>query len=93
NGKTFNLPSDFEGKLNLVFLAYYRNQQENIDTWLPLARKLKEETPDLMYYEIPTLQNYAQSFRNYIDNGMRRGIPDTRVRAITITLYLNQKSF
>lgn len=93
NKESFALPKDLAGKYNLVFLAYQRQQQDEVDTWIPLATKLSKEFPNLKFYELPTLPNYSKDFQNFIDNGMRSGIPDPATRAITITLYLDQKSF
>ncbi|MDX2066735.1 MAG: hypothetical protein SFX74_13445 [Fimbriimonadaceae bacterium] len=93
NEKEFQLPQDFEGELNLVLMAYVQRQQFDVNTWLPLAAQLKNEVEGLRYYELPVLATYAPAAQKFIDNGMRSGIPDPAVRAITITLYINQKSF
>jgi hypothetical protein len=93
NEKLFSLPQDFEGELNLVLMAYVQQQQFDINTWLPLAAKLKDEFSGLRYYELPVLTTYPVAAQKFIDGGMRSGIPDPAVRAITITLYINQKSF
>jgi len=34
SGKTFHLPADLEGDRNLLLIAFQREQQKNIDTWL-----------------------------------------------------------
>jgi hypothetical protein len=54
---------------------------------------LAPKYPLLRYYELPTLPNYGWLQRNFIDGGMRGGIPDKAVRARTITLYLDVKKF
>lgn len=93
NKKEYQLPADFEGDLNIVFLAYYRQQQDDVNTWLDMADAIRKEQPKVKYYELPVLASFAPEMRNFIDNGMRSGIPDPAVRAITITLYLDQKAF
>jgi len=50
-------------------------------------------SPGFQYYELPTIDRLNPLFRWFIDNGMRRGIPDSSARSRTITLYLDKPSF
>jgi hypothetical protein len=93
NEKAFNLPADFEGERNIIFVAFERWHQSQVDTWMPATQKIVEKDKTLRFYEIPTLSNMAPIARKFIDNGMRGGIPDKAVRAITITLYINKENF
>lgn len=93
SGKRYNLPQDFEGKYNVAITVYQRFQQTNVDSWGPLLERLAQKYPELRYYELPTLPNYGWLQRNFIDGGMRGGIPDKVVRARTITLYLDVLKF
>ncbi|MGD2163737.1 MAG: hypothetical protein PVG02_03100 [Anaerolineales bacterium] len=86
-------PNDFEGKLNLVFIAFQQWQQTSINTWLPFAATLEAERDDLTYYEFPTIQSMNRIFRTFINEGMRAGIPDPKSRERTITLYLDKEPF
>lgn len=92
-GKSFRLPDDFEAPLNLVFIAYQRRQQEDVDSWKPLTDDVKRRFPQVHVYELPTLARGNALFRGFIDGGMRRGIPDPAVRAATITLYVDKGRF
>jgi hypothetical protein len=92
-GDDFTLPEDFEGEINLVFIAFLREQQAEVDTWLPLARELEEAHESLRYYELPTIYEANPALRWFIKNGMRRGIKDPVARARTITLYLDKPRF
>jgi hypothetical protein len=87
------LPEDLEGALNLVLIAFQQWQQRQVDTWLPLARRLEEAYPALRYYELPTIQRLNPLARTFINEGMRAGIPDTVARERTITLYLDKRAF
>jgi hypothetical protein len=91
--RSFRLPWDFEGQANLVFVAFRRSQQVEVETWLPFAKRLVETHPGLRFYELPTLSNRVGLARYFIDNGMRRGIPDRRAREVTIPLYLEKEAF
>ena len=92
-GRTFQLPGDFEGERNVVLVAFKRHQQEDVDTWTPHLRPLVARDSRLRVYELPTLGRGYRLMRGMIDGGMRRGIPDSAVRAATITLYINKRPF
>jgi hypothetical protein len=87
------LPRDFGGDLNLVFIAFEQWQQATVDTWIPLAQQLEREYPSLRYYELPTIQTLPGLARTYINEGMRAGIPDSTARERTVTLYLDKAAF
>jgi hypothetical protein len=93
NGRELNLPSDFEGKRNLVILAFKREQQELVDSWLPTLDALLGRYPDLRFYELPTIYRGNPFFRAWLDSAMRFGIPDKQARERTITLYLDKPDF
>lgn len=93
NGKRFDLPRDFEGRLNLVVVAFQRQQQRDVDGWMPFLKTLAKDRDDLRIYELPTLGRRYRIMRPIIDGGMRGGIPDTKVRATTITLYIDKTPF
>ncbi len=92
-GRTFHLPDDFAGERNLVFIAFTRGQQADVDTWTPLAKSLLAAGTGLRSYELPTLARRYRLIRPVIDGGMRRGIPDSTTRATTITLYIDKGPF
>jgi hypothetical protein len=93
NGRSFALPGDFRAPINLVFVAYQRNQQAEVDSWKAAADDAKARRPDLAVWELPTLSRSSGLFRGFIDGGMRRGIPDVGTRAVTITLYIDKRAF
>lgn len=92
-GRTCHFPGDFEGERNIVLVAFKRHQQEDVDTWTPHLRPLAAQDPRLRVYELPTLGRRYLLMRPIIDGGMRGGIPDSAVRATTITLYINKRPF
>lgn len=92
-GRRFTLPSDFEGALNVVLVAFEREQQADVDSWTPFLDTLRKDRSDLRVYELPTLGRGYRLMRSFIDGGMRRGIPDAKVRAATITLYIDKRAF
>lgn len=91
--RQLTLPSDLEGDVNLVVIAFWRRHQALVDTWMPVARDLEKRHPDFATYELPVIQNRSRLSQWFIDSGMRAGIPDRRVRQRTITLYLDKPAF
>ena len=87
------LPKDFQGRLNLVFIAFEQWQQMEVDSWIPLAEELEAQVSGLVYYELPTIQSRNTMYQWLLNEGMRAGIPNPKTRARTITLYLNKISF
>ncbi len=92
-GRTYQLPADFEGELNLVAVAFAREHQDLVDTWAPTAARLTAADPRLRFYEVPVLTMANRMFRPFIDGGMRAGIPSRATREATITLYTDRESF
>jgi hypothetical protein len=87
------LPDGFRGRLNLVFVAFQRWQQMEVDSWSPLAEALEGSIDGLFSYELPTIESRGAVSRLFINEGMRAGIPNARVRERTITLYLEKAVF
>jgi hypothetical protein len=90
--QTLSLPEGFGGERNLLLIAFQREQQKNVDTWLHEMKRF-DWAPDFRYYELPTIDKLNPVARWFINSGMRRGIPDRNARARTITLYLDKSSF
>jgi transcriptional regulator with XRE-family HTH domain len=91
--KRLNLPQDFEGQVNLLFVAFQQWQQGEVNTWIPTAQDLEAAHPDLRYYELPTIRPLNRLAQAFINGGMRAGIPDRLARQRTITLYLDKEAF
>ena len=92
-GEHFALPADFKGALNVVLVAFKREQQGDVDSWMPFLKSVTETHHDMRTYELPVLGRGYRLMRPFIDGGMRRGIPDAAVRAATITLYIDKAPF
>jgi hypothetical protein len=93
SGRHMVLPRDFEGKLNIVIVAFYREQQLLVNSWLPAIQELMRKYPEIHMYELPTISTGYVLMKWIIDNGMRSGIKDTKTRDHTITLYTDTKKF
>jgi hypothetical protein len=92
-GKTFTLPADFAGERNVVFIAFEREQQKDVDTWVPFVGKQIAANPGTEYYELPTIKKMISLMKWTINKGMKSGIPDKGAREHTITLYIDKEPF
>ena len=93
DGKKQELPAVFKNKLNLVIVAFKREQQAEVDTWIKAIEPILKENPHLSFYEIPLIYELSAFKRMWVNNGMRLGIPDEAARKRTITVYTNRKEF
>ena len=91
-GRVLDLPEDFEGELNLVFVAFKRDQQSDVDTWVPVGESVEAEYDDVRYYELPVINRLYAPARPFIDGGMRAGIPDRHTRERTVTVYTDKRT-
>jgi len=72
NGRSLNLPADLPGKPTIVFIAYKREQQPNVNAWVEQLDL--RETGGQAWVELPVVGRGAVLFRSFVDNGMRLGI-------------------
>lgn len=87
------IPAEFDGDYNLVVLAFEREQQKDVNSWIEEADRLKAEHPDLKFYEIPVIYEMSALGRLWVNNGMQSGIPSEEDRARTITVYTDREDF
>lgn len=88
-----SLPAGLSGSYNLLFIPFQQWQQMEVNSWVPLARKLEKIYPHICYYELPTIYRMNPLAQMFINEGMRAGIPDLLSRERTITLYLEKSTF
>jgi hypothetical protein len=93
DGKRFNLPRDLKGKVNIVIIAFRREQTDIIEQWATPLKEIMKADPSLEVYELPTLSRGYSPFRWWIDGGMRAGIVNDEARRRTITIYTNKRNF
>lgn len=93
DGRTYRLPDDFEGALNLVFVAFEQTQQVQVGTWVSLAERLAADYDRLRYYALPIIDERYTGFRRFIDAGMRTTIGTAADRRRIIPLYVDSARF
>jgi lysophospholipase L1-like esterase len=87
------LPGDFEGKRNLVFVAFRHDQQPIIASWTRHDAEFEAAAPGLGVYELPTIKKMGRMIRWMITSGMSGGIPDAATREHTIPLFIDKAPF
>ena len=93
NGRAVELPRDLTGRVNLVFVAFTRAQQREVNSWQPFVAEITQRFSDVRAYELPTLAKPFALLRGYLDGIMRSGIPDPQTRETTVTLFLDKRDF
>jgi hypothetical protein len=86
-GLGVTLPSAFEGARNVVIVAFKRDHQALVDSWLPWLEAQAAVDPGLRFYEVPTIGRIWAPVRNMIDGGMARAIKEPVVLQRTLTVY------
>ncbi len=73
SGKELVLPDDTEGKVVLIGVAFVREAQGMLDSWMDYFKHLCSENE---VYELPIIESsFWKVFSGFIDGGMRSGIP------------------
>lgn len=90
NGKKFNLPQDLPAERALVLIAFEEQQQTILDTWSQGLDLINSQIP---WIEVPVISTPYILGSFIIDSGMRRGIPNPKVRDRVITLYTDRQAF
>ncbi len=82
-----HLPEDAQGQVTLILIAFQRQAQGMVDSWLDPYTKKFDDTPGFTYYEIPMIKGkWWRLFSSSIDGGMRMGIPEKK-HGHVITYY------
>ena len=92
-GEDFELPESFGADLTLAVVAFWDWQQPMVDSWIEEATFLEIQSPGFEYFEMPVIQRSTPAVQQFIDDGMRSGIPDRTAREKTVTLYVDKREF
>ncbi len=90
-GKTLQMPAAFNSKLNVVIVAFKREQQKDVDSWLAYLPQLTNE--NISVYELPIIYELNMLKRAWVNNAMRFGVKGETSRSHTITVYTNREKF
>jgi hypothetical protein len=86
-GRRLTPPGGFEGDRNVVLVAFRRQQQAAVDSWVPWLEQRSLHDPTLRFYEVPAISDAWAPARRFIDGGMAAAIGDPVVLQRTLTVY------
>jgi len=86
-GLDVELPSAFVGDRNIVAVAFQRNHQDLVDSWLPWFEHAALTDGGLRFYEVPTIGRIWAPVRKFIDGGMASAIKEPVILQRTFTVY------
>ncbi len=92
-GAKMHLPQDFAGQFNLVVISFAREQQQEVDTWIPVAQQIQSAHGNFSYYELPTTSRDNFLYRWWFDAALRSNTADKDLRSRTLTAYVSKHSF
>ncbi|MFT7144948.1 MAG: hypothetical protein ACI9TY_000173 [Alphaproteobacteria bacterium] len=92
-GEDREIPQSFTGEYNIVAVAFEREHQEAVNTWISAVDSILENHKNIAFYEVPLIYEINAPYRFWINNGMRAGIPDLEARLRTITVYTDRDKF
>ena len=81
-----SIPKSAQGKVTLVAVAFLRESQSQLDSWLgPFAEKFGN-LEGFTFYEVPMISSGYKFMRMIIDGGMRAGLPESKHKHV-VTMY------
>ena len=84
DGQAIALPQTYEGKNTLLLIGYQQKTQFDIDRWI---LGILQAEMDVQIVEVPTIAGMMpQMVQQFIDNGMRSGIPQNDWASV-VTVY------
>src|SRR3954452_12887417 len=86
-GCSLELPDAFLGASNLVVVAFRREQQAMVDSWVAWWKSIRKEHPSLRCFEIPVIATRWSPARAVIDRGMAQAVRAQEARRRTLTVY------
>ncbi len=87
-----SIPDSCRGKVTLIAVAFLRENQSQLDSWLePFIKKFGGQE-NFTFYEVPMISSGYKFMRFIIDNGMRGGLPEFKHKHV-VTIYGDVQSY
>jgi len=91
-GQQTTIPDAAAGKVTLICVAFLRENQQQLDSWLnPFYEKFGSRD-DIMFYEVPMISGGYKFMKLIIDGGMRGGLPEFKHKHV-VTMYGDVDSY
>jgi hypothetical protein len=81
------LPAGLPGEWNVVIVAFRRQQQDLVDSWVPWLEERAAVMSWLRFVELPAIGLQWQPARSAIDGGMAAASRGQQTRRRTLTVY------
>ena len=88
-----NLPTDLEGRANLLLISFAPEQSKDIDTWMDTARALQHMNFLFRYYRMPVSNQENMIYRWWDSSSLRSVETDPETWHWIVPLYLNKDHF
>jgi hypothetical protein len=88
-----NLPTDLEGKVNLLLISFEPEQSKDIDTWMPAAQAIQHMNFLFNYYKMPVSSQENFIYRWWDTSSLRSVETDPLAWHWIIPLYTNKDTF
>ena len=91
-GNQVTIPDAAKGNVTLIAMAFLRENQGQLDSWLnPFVEKFGDKK-GYMFYEVPMISTGYKFMKFVIDGGMRGGIPAFKHKHV-VTMYGNVEKY
>jgi hypothetical protein len=87
------LPRDFSARLNLLILQFARNQQNAVESWLPVAAGTSAPPSQIQTWVLPVSSKENNLYKWWLDSSMRSSLPPQQLQHSTVPLYVDKKQF
>ena len=81
-----SIPDSARGKVTLITVAFLRESQPQLDSWLEPFNERYGGKEGYTFYEVPMISGGYTFMRSVIDGGMRGGIPREKHKNV-VTMY------
>jgi hypothetical protein len=93
NKARVDLPAGLAGQVNLLLLSFEREQDKDVNTWLPPAKDLQKTNPALQVYILPIFNRENLLYRWWENSSLRSGVSDPEWLQFTVPLYVDKPRF
>jgi hypothetical protein len=87
------LPSGMEGQTDLLILSFASEQQQDVESWLPVAQALQHTNFQFRYYQLPVSVRENFIFRWWETSSMRSDQTDPVTWHWIVPLFVDRPKF
>uniref|UniRef100_A0A372IS81 Uncharacterized protein n=1 Tax=Paracidobacterium acidisoli TaxID=2303751 RepID=A0A372IS81_9BACT len=88
-----DMPSGFEGQIDLLMISFQAEQQKDLETWFPVAQAIQHSNFSFRYYRLPVSARENMLFRWWEVSSMRSDETDPETWHWIVPLFVDKNSF